>query len=266
MKNRFLVHSAMASALMMSSWSAFATPAPTPEPLPSGPLLKRAPDPYEWVIRVDTEESAKPPQQAKAPPPPPPKTLVVTKGGKVVREAVGYANGAAVEIWHRGGVAITKSPENQTWIVSSGARTGFDSPDYVTSDFSGLEWISPSTYTGIQSFGGRKVIVFTGSVCDKSEADLATIKNGVDRQRGEETLSHKPISKAFDPNDYKVSAVAFIDLETRLPLMLKYGNLTRSYQYRIPSQSILTLPPDAVQAASGFEKYKASLSRIPRAP
>jgi hypothetical protein len=264
MNNRLLVRCAMASALLMAAWSAFAVPAPTPEPLPTGPLLKRAPDPYEWVIRVDTEESAKPPQEGKAPPPP--KTLVVTKGGKVVREVLGYANGAAVEIWHLGGASVSKSQGGQSWIVSPNSTTGFESPDYVTSDFSGLEWISPSTFTGIQSFGGRKVIVFTGSVCDKSATDLAIIKNGVDRQRAEEMLSHKLISKAFDPNDYKVPAVAYIDLETRLPLILKYGNLTRSYQYRFPSQSVLTLPPDAVKAVSGFEKYKAALSRGPAAP
>jgi hypothetical protein len=266
MNNRLFILSLTTAAALMASWSAFATPAPTPEPLPTGPLLKRAPDPYEWVIRVDTEESAKPPQEGKAPPPPPPKTLVVTKGGKVVREVLGYANGAAVEIWHRGGASVSKSQGNQTWNVNPNSTAGFESPDYVTSDFSGLEWISPSTFTGIQSFGGRKVIVFTGSVCDKGATDLAIIKNGVDRQRGQEALSGHIVTKAFDPKDYKVPAVAYIDLETRLPLILKYGNLTRSYQYRLPSQSILTLPPDAAQAVSGFEKYKESLSRGPAAP
>jgi hypothetical protein len=266
MKIRSLILGSVAIISMAASWHACGEPAATPEPLPAGPLLKRSPDAYEWEIRVDTEESAKPPQEGKTPPPPPPKTVVVTKGGKVVREVVAYANGASIEIWHRGGVAVTKSPGNQTWIVSPAAKAGFDSPDYSTSDFSGLEWISPATYTGIQSLGGRKVIVFTGSVCDKSDADLATIKNGIDRQRGEETLSHKPLTKAFDPNDYKVPAIAYIDLETRLPIMLKYGNLTRSYFYRTPSQSILTLPPEAVKAVAQFEQYKAFLSRGPAAP
>jgi len=136
----------------------------------------------------------------------------------------------------------------------------------MISDFSGLEWISPATYTGIQSLGGRKVIVFTGSVCDKGATDLAIIRNGVDRQRGQEALSGHIVTKAFDPNDYKVPAIAYIDLESRLPLMVKYGSLTRSYHYRTPSQSTLTLPPDAVQAVNGFEQYKASLSRGPGAP
>jgi hypothetical protein len=266
MKNRSLILGAMAAISMIAFWSASGEPAPTPEPLPKGPLLKRAPDAYEWEIRVDTEESAKPPQEGKAPPPPPPKTVVVTKGGKVVREVIAYANGAYVEIWHRGGASVTKSRGNQSWSVSPDSSGGFESPDYVTSDFSGLEWISPNTFTGIQSLGGRKVIVFTGSVCDKGATDLAIIRNGVDRQRAEEALSHKPLSKAFDPKDYKVPAIAYIDLESRLPLMLKYGNLTRSYHYRAPSQSTLTLPPDAVQAVTGFEQYKASLSRGPAAP
>lgn len=266
MNHRFLIPSIAVALLLVAFWSASAAPSPTPEPLPAGPLLKRAPDPYEWVIRVDTEESAKPPQEGKAPPPPPPKTVVVTKGGKVVREVASYANGTAVEMWHRGGASVTKSQGNQTWIVSPTSTTGFESPDYVTSDFSGLEWISPSTFTGIQSLGGRKVMVFTGSVCDKGATELAIIKNGVDRQRGEEALSGHIVTKAFDPKDYKVPTVAYIDLETRLPLILKYGNLTRSYQYRNPSQSILTLPPDAVKAVSESEKYRASLSRGPAAP
>jgi len=251
---------------MIVSCLASGAPAPTPEPLPTGPLLNRAPDAYEWEIRVDTEESARPPQDGKAPPPPPPKTVVVTKGGKVVREVIAYANGSAIELWHRGGVTLSRNSSTHAWSVSPGSTVGFESPDYVSSDFSGLEWISPATFTGIQSLQGRKVIVFTGSVCDKNENDFGVLKHQIDRERGAEALAHNLKTKAFDPNDYKVPAVVYIDLETRLPLMLKYGNMIRSYRYRTPSQSILNLPPDAVMAVSGFEQYKASLSRGPAAP
>jgi hypothetical protein len=266
MNNRLLIPFSVLAISCCSILNAAGAPASTPEPLPKGPLLKQAPNAYEWEIRVDTEESAKAPQEGKAPPPPPPKTIVVTKVGKVVREVVAYANGATVEIWHRGGVSVTKSQGNQAWIVNPDSTAGFESPDYVASDFADLEWISPATFTGIQSLGGRKVIVFTGSVFDKGATDLGIIKNGVDRKRGEEALSGHIVTKAFDPKDYRVPAIAYIDLETRLPLMLKYGSLTRSYRYRMPSHSILTLPPDAVQATVGFEQYKASLSRGPAAP
>jgi hypothetical protein len=259
MKNRLFIHGVAAAISMIVSCLASGAPAPTPEPLPTGPLLKRAPDAYEWEIRVDTEESARPPQDGKAPPPPPPKTVVVTKGGKVVREVIAYSNGSAIELWHRGGVTLSRNPSTHAWSVSPRSTVGFESPDYVSSDFSGLEWISPATFTGIQSLQGRKVIVFTGSVCDKGTTDLSILKNGVDRQRGEEAVRGHLVTKAFDSNDYKVPAVAYIDLETRLPLMIKYGNMIRSYRFRTPSQSILTLPPDAVKAVSSFEQYKSSL-------
>jgi hypothetical protein len=259
MKNRLFIHGVVVAVSLMAAWSTYGAPAATPEPLPEGPLLKRAPDPGEWEIRLDTEQSQKPPQPGSEPPPPPPKTVLVTKAGKVVREVIAYANGTSVEIWHRGGVTVSRNQGSQAWSASPESAAGFESPDYITADFSGLGWISPATYTGIQSFGGRKVIVFTGSVCDKSATDLSVLKNGVDRQRGEEARSGHRVTKAFDPNDYKVPAVAYIDLETRLPLILKYGNLTRSYRYRSPSQSELTLPPDAVKAVSSYEKYRASL-------
>jgi len=257
------------TAAAVFPWNLMGAPSGTPEPLPPGPLLKRAPDSLEWEIRVDTAESsvpAQPPQEGKAPPPPPPKIAVVTKGGKVVREIITYANGTAVEIWHRGGVAVSRKPGDKIWTVSPASPPGFESPDYINSDFSDLEWISPSTFTGIQSIGGRKVIVFTGTVCDKGSTDLSIIKNGVNRQRGEEAMLGHLATKAFDPNDYKVPAVAYIDMETRLPIKFQYGNMIRSYTYRVPTQAVSNFPGDAEQAVASTEKYKASLSRGPAAP
>lgn len=256
-------------AAVFFPWNLNGAPASTPEPLPAGPLLKRAPDSLEWEIRIDTDESLKPSkasQEGNAPPPPPPKIVLVTKGGKVVREMISYANGSQVEIWHRSGATVSRKPGDKVWNVSPITTAGFESPDYIKSDFSGLEWLSPSTYTGVQALGGRKVIVFAGNVCDKSATDLSILKNGVDRQRGYEAIEGNISTKAFDAGDYLVPAVAYIDLETRLPIKLQYGNLVRTYSYRVPAQSVANLPPDAEQAIGAFEKYRASLSRGPAAP
>jgi hypothetical protein len=64
----------IAMAAVFFPWNLNGATASTPEPLPAGPLLKRAPDSLEWEIRIETDESLKPSkasQEGNAPPPPP---------------------------------------------------------------------------------------------------------------------------------------------------------------------------------------------------
>lgn len=241
-------------------------------PLPVGPLLKRAPDYCEWIIQYEGTTASTPKESdggkgdTRKNTNPPVKTVVVTKAQDVVREAITDFSGSAVEIWHKKGFSLSRIKNDAQWTAASATGGNFDSPDYLNSDFSGLDWISPSTYVGVQSYQGRDCLVFSGKVLDKNSVDLDLIKMGIDKERGKELMSGKAVTKEFHEDDYKVPATALIDLETRLPVVFKYGDHVRSYQYRNIPHTQLAFPVEAEKSTSDLMQYKAKLSRGPAAP
>ena len=62
------------------------------------------------------------------------------------------------------------------------------------------------------------------------------------------------------PQEVRVPAVAYIDLETRLPLVVTFGNERRIYQYGTPPTAMLALPPALAGAVKEHEKQMKRLS------
>jgi hypothetical protein len=128
------------------------------------------------------------------------------------------------------------------------------SVNFATADFAGLDWISATTYTGMAKYQGRDCIQFTGEVSPLNP-----------RAREEEAIA---IGQAIAfgqpvPQETKVAAVAYIDLETRLPLIVTFGNEKRIYQYGTPPAADLTLPPELANAVKEREKQLKRLSAGP---
>jgi len=123
--------------------------------------------------------------------------------------------------------------------------------NFVVSDFAGLEWVSANTYTGMAKYQGRDCIQFKGDVSPLNP-----------KAREEEAIAIGQ-AKTFGesaPQQIKVPAVAYIDLETRLPLVVTFGNEKRFYQYGAPPTAMLALPPALASAVTEREKQMKRLS------
>ena len=68
------------------------------------------------------------------------------------------------------------------------------------------------------------------------------------------------------PDPIKVAAIAYIDLETRLPLYVQFGDQKRSYQYGAPPQAPLTLPAGLTDALKAYLVHMQKLAApVPKA-
>jgi len=241
------------------------TPSPLP-PLPPGPLLKRAPDYSTWTVacqghpvkgkgpvnRSTTGEEKSKEQEGK-------EAITITstvvKTGPTILELNADTDGKRKEIWHIGGLMVMKEPDAAEPIVwPDSVQADINSVNFAAADFAGLDWISATTYSGMAKYQGRDCIQFTGEVSPLNP-----------KAREEEAIA---IGQAIAfgqpvPQESKVAAVAYIDLETRLPLVVTFGSEKRFYQYGTPPTAELTLPPELENAVRDRKKQMKRLSTAP---
>lgn len=228
-------------------------------PLPAGPLLNRTPDYSTWTVSI---------QKSKAVGEKSPKTgavdgknsqekpAVVTqsrivKTGSTILELNVDVQGKKEELWHLSGLRAMKPPDASHPIIAPDTGGGSDiySANFAVSDFAGLDWISANTYTGMAKYQGRECIEFKATVSPLNA-----------RERQEEAIAIDQ-AKTFGesaPSELKVPAAAYIDLETRLPLLVIFGEERRIYQYGASPQAPLALPPELA------DLVKAYVQRIKR--
>ena len=220
----------------------FGVPAPTPPP---GALLKRAPDFSQWVVIYSN-------------PPPPPKKeggtsgkgasasagdaakpilikrVEITKTGPVRCLVTVDSDGHRSEVWCNKELQITcMSGWNYPWITGVNDSRNPFRVDFSRSDFNECEWISASTFKGIQKFQGKDCLVF-GQSADS------------------------------DPTHF--TTAAYIDLETRLPVMAVAGGEIVSYQFGPPPQAMLEFPANIRAAIQAQAKEIKHLTSMPPRP
>ena len=240
-----------------------APPPPSPPALPPGPLLKRAPDYSTWTVTcqghpVERKEPVKPAMAGEEKPKdkegkePVTMASTVVKTGSTILELNTDPQGKRKEVWHLGGLMVMKLPDAAEPIVwPDSVQADIYSVNFAAADFAGLDWISANTYTGMAKYQGRDCIQFTGDVSPLNP-----------RAREEEAIAIGQ-AKAFGqtvPQESRVLAVAYIDLETRLPLVVTFGNEKRIYQYGTPPAAMLALPPALASAVKEREKQMKRLS------
>lgn len=236
---------------------------PNLPPLPPGPLLKRAPDYSTWTVTCQGHalEGRQPvktgPAGEEKPKDKDPVTIAstVVKTGSTILELNADADGKRKEIWHVGGLMVMKQPDTAEPVVwPDSVQADIYSVNFANADFAGLDWISPTTYAGMAKYQGRDCIQFNGDVSPLNP-----------KAREEEAIA---IGQAIAfgqpaPPETKVPAVAYIDLETRLPLIVTFGKEKRIYQYGTPPTADLTLPPELANAVKEREKQLKRLSTGP---
>jgi hypothetical protein len=209
-------------------------------PLPEGPLLKRAPDSSAWTVTfkgnvMDGIGRSESPLVSK-----------IVKNHSIILEQNTDSSGQQHEVWHVGGLQVSKVPNSVDLIINHDAGgTDIYSINFEDSDFAGLDWLSAATFVGIEKFQGRDCMIF------KSQINPLPI---VTRQE-EESINEANKAEGLAPREEKkVAAVAYIDLETRIPLLVQFGQQKRTYEYG--PATTLTLPPEVAKA------LKVYLARI----
>jgi hypothetical protein len=240
-------------------------------PLPPGPLLKRAPDYSTWTINSKGTplEGAVPPangtggggkghEKAVVV-----AQLTVVKTGSKMLEYYIDADGQRHETWHVEGIRIVVQlgAASPLIIPESAAKTALVSPDYgggdiysinfAISDFAGLDWLSPSTYSGVEKYQGSDCIVFKGTVSPLGQKDQSDERAYIE---GERAMGHSV------PDAVTVPATAYVDLETRLPVFVQFGEEKCTYQYGPPPRTPLQLPPQLAGPAKDYEQRIEALS------
>jgi len=176
----------------------------------------------------------------------------VVKTGSTILELNTDTNGKRTEIWHVGGIRVMKMPGAAEPIVwPDSAQAYIYSVNFAVSDFAGLDWISAKTYTGMAKYQGRDCIVFKGEVSPLTprahEEEMVAI--------GQAIAFGQPV-----PQEIRVPATAYIDLETRLPLFVQFGNEKRFYRYGDPPQAPLALPPELKNSLKAYSQHIQNLS------
>lgn len=236
-------------------------------PLPEGPLLKRTPDFSTWSVRIEdstgdgepansSEAGGQSAGQKKS-------SLVrdskVVKTGSTIVETVLDGQGRRAEVWHYRGIRVEKLPDASEPMILPGGGSAVDiySIDFTKSDFAGLGWIAADRYAGMAKYNGRTCIVFKASV-----SPLSAQAQGEQASAIQDAIGHGIAA----PDTVEVPAIAYIDLETRLPLLVTFGEQKRTYQYDAPPSAPLQLPPDLANAVKEYAKKIERLSAPPARP
>ena len=226
---------------------------------PPGPLVvTRMPDQAQWTVDITYSDPLKPgtvspqlayyQQQAKIDPlvakqmqnpafvaaldPVRPLHIVVIKTGKTWHIEEDLERGEHIEEWRTAQVTAVKKPGMDKFnVVLEDNASRVDFPEFY--------WIAAGDYAGPGSDGGQKTLIF------KAQVDPSMVHNpGV---RGGAT----------------VPGEAHVDLKTRYPVSLQFGNETRQYTYQAPSTSELEVP-DEITAV--WKKAQFQLQRLVPTP
>jgi hypothetical protein len=238
-----------------------AAPAPSKTPLPPGPLLKRTPDYSSWSVTsqgtplaggahaTSATDGGSQGQKKEAVV----TQLTVVKTGLRILEYYVDATGQRHEIWHVAGLRIMLhlAGAAKPLICPEYGGGDIDSIDFAVSDFAGLDWVSAKTYSGVANYQGRDCIVFKSSV---SPLDAEAQKMEAITIKGAKGYGYNP------PPPVKVPAMAYIDLDTRLPLVVQFGGEKRTYQYGLAPRALLQLPAQLAGPAEEYEHRIEALS------
>lgn len=227
-------------------------------PLPAGPLLKRTGENSAWTVvsqKAAGSKSSPAAEESQNKQDPVAFQSQFVKTGDTIWEVTTDAKGVRQEIWRVRGLRVTPVPDHPKPLVFPDFGVeDIHTIDFKTSDFAGLDWISPATYSGVEKWQDQDCLIFRGKV-----SPLTAIR----RQEESSAMSAARESGEPVPDRLLVPAVAYIDVQTRLPLFAQFGDEKRTYQYGSAPTTPLQLPPDV---ASQVKEYVMRIKRLSAPP
>lgn len=203
---------------------------------PSGALLKLAPDYSKWTVNYI---------YAQASDPKTPLTgtethqVNMTKTRTIISEDIVDGMGRHDSIWHVGPLQYRKPPEQTIWFESSAARGNVevhsDFRPLPANGFRGWDWVGEETYVGTLPLGTVSCLVFA--------------PEGAKGIKG--ALTKEQVAA--------LTTVAFVNVETRLPVMMRVGNVTQQFVFAPPPTAMQELPTDLKEQIKQAEQARQRL-------
>ena len=239
MKSPLTILVTLAAAVSLAA----AEPPPVYEktPLPTGPLINRAPDFSQWQIAFSYAKSAKSaagaagaagaPDAAAAPAgaeptakPHIPKEVTVTRTKPRWHAELVYQDGKKMESWCDGLMRYEVGPEPGMVMPIAEFNPGYNPAflEYSTADFPDVDWVSPATYLG--------------------------------------TLKDTPYW-VFQQGEG--GAMVWIDSTTRFPVRWQRAFETRVFKFLAPPTELLTLPGNVAKISEDLRRIRQLSNQVP---
>ncbi len=236
-----IILAGMSGALI--SVLAWGQDASQPPALPPGPLLAR-PESAQWQVTMSQEKTANVGSDSAVI-----KVKSVVVQGKIRHEESKDASGFQLTIWCEG--------KNEYYKTSSSDRFFICSPNLVSiyidnskQVFTELDWLRRENFVGIKNINGKPCLVF-------GEAFQALPAGKIGELLAPETVENNHFKKAELPR------IAYIDMETRLPLYYQDGAGNYVYQFGPTPDAPLVLPDEIVTMLKRQEALTKQLSKQP---
>ena len=205
--------------------------AQTPAPLPSGPLLNRAPQDTKWEITF--QYGSEPPCHGDSAQPGKAigmdirkLKITVTKTPALVYEEVLTIGGNLTRHWRKGNLEVVQVGKSGPFVIidSLDDKNALRSSNQKT-DFPDFGWISASNYRGTKTLPSGECLAFSDEVPELPDAGLSP--------------------ELFPlPKSPPATTTALINAKTRLPVLWKRGDVTQTYHFS-PASRVPEVPMEA---------------------
>jgi hypothetical protein len=191
--------------------------------------------------RPENKQSARPSSFDPAAP----RKVLVTKTQDIIHEETWYVSDKKLDKWQQGERFYFKAPGLSFWAAYDQASQKNNLTldpkllPFPKTGFRGLDWIGTQTYAGtMKSDKGNLLLVFVPQNADKLDVNDA---KALERQ----------------------SLIAYIDVETRLPSIVRERNVVCTYAFYPPPGTIQALPPDLAAEIKAGDEKRAKLNSAP---
>ena len=237
--------------------------------LPSGPLLKRAPEFASWTLTIEpadaNTQAASANDGKSATGSEPASKSVIAKTQNIYAMDTLVSNGRVWKKWSKNNVTATISPDTE--IIVLGNNTGgalFPSEDFSKSDFPEVQWVSSENFVRIVSVKGKRAMLFSKTVVVPQPLFASSnVPRNLPGAPSREEIANTSVTPLPPVTEI---LTACIDLESSLPISMRKGNAVYTYEFNPPPQAMLSLPGEVINAWKREGRRTQDLMRpVPRA-
>lgn len=222
--------------------------------MPSGPLLRSPANFSRWeIVSTSRAEGAKKVKSLRKTKPLSPSGVsrsqktINTKTGRIIHEERIDALQHVTDTWFDGGIQYSRSDNDPIWYRSDGSSAGASS-DYhplPAIGYRGVDLITAENYAGTVFHNDKRCFVFVSGGYQK--VNLHGAGNP---------------EKKLDA----LEVVAYVDVETRLPVELRMPGELRTFQFDEPPTQMQTLPADLAAQIKRGEEGRKRLNQLASRP
>ena len=173
----------------------------------------------------------------------------VAKSGNIRHVIYNKAPNFHVEIWIKDNHEFFFRPDLKGPIYTPLETLNNPYKIELDRDFPDFDWISPANFCGIEKINNRECLVFLSGSTSSND----------NQKTNREVLLQDPYAI------YRAPSSACVDLQSRLPVLIKEGDEIIAYQFSSSPQTI-TLPNDLQTLLDNQEKAHKQMISMPGRP